>query len=125
MKTRKINQSQSLIINLKFLNTKNYFLHDLKFKNIQCRFVKGLKIIYKYNAYNKKIIFFNSCFVISTAIKQLIKKTKHIYISNFVSLLNNLDLKKNLTYKSGLLVLLTAQTNTSKKTNNQIKIPGL
>jgi hypothetical protein len=24
-----------------------------------------------------------------------------------------------------LLVLLTAQTNTSKKTNNQIKIPGL
>jgi hypothetical protein len=120
MKIIKINQSQSLILNLKFLNTKNY----LTFL-IQCRLVKGLKIISKYNAYNKKIIFFNNCNTISIAVKQLIKKTRHIYIPNFTPLLNNFDLKKNLIYKSGLLVLLTAQTNKSKKMNSQIKIPSL
>ena len=125
MKIIKINQSQSLIINLKFLNTKNYFLHNLTFKNIQCKFVKGLKIISKYNAYNKKVIFFNNCSTISIAVKQLIKKTRHIYIPNFVPLLNNFDLKKSLMYKSGLLVLLNIQTNKSKKTNSQIKIPSI
>lgn len=121
MKIIKINQSQSLILNLKFLNIKNY----LALKNIKCKFVKGLKIILKYNAYNKKIIFFNNCSTILIALKQLIKKTRHIYIPNFVSLLNNLDLKKNLIYKSSLLVLLTTQANNNKKTNSLIKIPSL
>ena len=120
MKIIKINKSQSLILNLKFLNTKKY----LTFLT-QCRFVKSLKIISKYNAYNKKIIFFNNCHTISIAVKQLIKKTRHIYLPNFIPLLNNFDLKKNLIYKSCLLVLLTTQTNKSKKINSQIKIPNL
>ena len=60
MKITKINQNRSFIVNLKFLKTKNYFLHNLTFKNIQSKFVKGLKVISKYNAYNKKIIFFNN-----------------------------------------------------------------
>ena len=89
MKITKINQNQSFIVNLKFLKTKNYFLHNLTFKNIQCKFVKGLNIISKYNAYKKKIIFFNNCHSISIALKQLIKKTRHTYVPNFVPLLNN------------------------------------
>jgi hypothetical protein len=125
VKITKINQNRSFIVNLKFLKTKNYFLHNLTFKNIQSKFVKGLKVISKYNAYNKKIIFFNNCPSISIALKQLIKKTRHIYVPNFVPLLNNFDLKKSLIYKSGLLVLLNVQTNKSKKTNSQIKIPSL
>jgi hypothetical protein len=109
MKVKKTNQSQNLIINLKFLQTKNYFAYNLKFKNIQSKFIKGLKIVYKYNIYNKKIFFLNVCSTIAVIIKHLIKKTKHKYIPNFILL--NSDFKKNLIYKSNLLVLLNTKTS--------------
>lgn len=120
MKIRKTSPNQNSIIALNFLQTKNYFLHDFKLKNMQLAFVKGLKIIYKYNACNKKIVFINVLPTVITSVKHFIDKTKHEYLLNIRRfLINKLHSEQSLPHKKDLLILLNT------KVSGHLKIPSL
>jgi hypothetical protein len=120
MKIKKTSLSQNSIVNLNFLQTKNYFLHDFKSKHVQLTFVKSLKIVYKYNACKKKIVFINVWPIVTAAVKHLVEKTKHKYSSNIRRLLlNKFKFKQNSTCKKDLLVLLDT------KISGEFKVPSL
>lgn len=125
MKIKKIVKSKSPLIKLKLLRTKNYkknySMINLKIEDIQYRFVKSLKILHKYNSKNKKISFLNTAPTIAITLKRLLKKTKHIYASNY------LLLKKNSNFlQSDLFITLTKKIDTViLKKSHQIKIPNI
>jgi hypothetical protein len=120
VKIKKRSSNQNSIINLNFLQTKNYFLHHFKLKNMQLTFVKGLKIIYKYNACNKKIVFIHVLPTVITSVRNFIDKTEQQYLSNIRFLLRNkFNFKQNSTHKKDLLVLLDT------KVSGHFKIPSI
>ena len=121
----KILKSKNPLIKLKFLQTKhykkNYSLNNLKIVDIQCRFVKCLKVIHKYNYKNKKILFLNLAPTIAITLKHLLSKTKHIYLSNARLL------KKNFSFlQSDLFIGLTKKIDIMDfKISHKIKIPNI
>jgi hypothetical protein len=120
MKIRKASSNRNSIASLNFLWTKNYFLHSFRLKNMQLTFIKGLKIIYKYNACNKKIVFINVLPTVIASVRHLIHKTEHKYLFNIRRfLINKLHFKQNLAHKKDLIVLLDT------KVSGRLKIPSL
>jgi len=125
MKIKKIIKSKSSLIKLKFLQTKNYkkiySMINFKIEDIQCKFVKSLKVLHKYNSKNRKFFFLNTLTTVAITLKRLLKKTKHVYASNF------LLLKKNRHFlQSDLFIILTKKIDTIiLKKSYQIKIPNI
>lgn len=120
MKIKKMSANQNSTINLNCLQTKNYFLYNSKSKNMQSAFIKGLKIIHKYNASNKNIVFINGWPTVTVVAKHLVEKTEHQYLSHIRRLLlNKFDFKHNLSRKKDLLLLLDT------KVSGQFKTPSL
>ena len=122
MKIRKIKKIKSPLIKLRLLQAKNYkkiySIINLNIKNIQYRFVKSLKILYKYVSNNKTVLFLNNISAINTTLKRLVIETKHIFISNLTELKN-----KNSLLKSDLFFILTKKINMSLNQFFQFKIP--
>ena len=112
MKTKKIIKIKSPLIKLRLLQAKNYkkiySMVNLNMKNIQYRFVKSLKILYKYVCNNKTILFLNNVSIINVTLKRLLIKTKHIFISNLRELKN-----KKICLDSDLFFILTKKINMS------------
>lgn len=107
---------------IKFLQAKhykkNYSMINLKIEDTQYRFVKCLKIIYKYNSKNKKIYIFNLAPTIAITLKRLLNKTKHVYASDILFLKDNLGF-----LQSDLLITLTKKIDMiSFKKSHQTKI---
>ena len=101
------------------MKTKNKSsLINLKIKDTQYRFVKCLKVMYKYNSKNKKIYFFNLAPTIAITLKRLLNKTRHVYASSILSLKNNLGF-----LQSDLLITLTKKIDMMGfKKSHQTKI---
>lgn len=113
MKIKKTSTYRNSLVSLTFLQTKNYFSYDFKLKEMQLLLIKGLKIIYKYNAYDKEIVFINVWPIVTTAIQYLIDKSKHKYLSNTRRILTN---KQNSVHEKDLLVLLNTKVSGHFKT---------
>jgi hypothetical protein len=123
MKIKKIIKTKSPLIKLRLLQAKNYkkiySMINLNIKNIQYRFVKSLKILYKYVFNNKTILFLNKASIINITLKRLLTKTRHIFISNFIKLKN-----KKICLNSDLFFILTKKINMSILNQFcQVKIP--
>lgn len=116
MKIKKTSIDRSSLISLTFLQTKNCFSYSSKLKDMQLLLIKGLKIIYKYNACDKKIVFINAWPIITTAIRYLIDKSKHKYLSSIRRILTN---KQDSVHEKDLLVLL------GTKISRHFKIPSV
>lgn len=90
MKLKKINSKTkvSTTLQLELLKTKIYRSKNnfnfLKTENIQSRFKKALHVIYKYHTQNKRILFIGVPLNMPTTTKQLLKKTKHVFLPNSV-----------------------------------------
>lgn len=124
MKIKKIIKIKSSpLIKLRFLQAKNYkkiyLIKNLNIKAIQYRFVKGLKILYKYVSNNKIVLFLNKVSVINVTLKQLLIKTKHIFTYSFTKLRN-----KKFFLNSDLFFIIVKKINTSILNQFcQVKIP--
>lgn len=140
MKIQSVLKNQNKLMKLQLLKTKNFekqkFLKNLKIEDIENRLKKGFKIIYKYNAINKKLVFLNTCLTIELKLQNLLNETKHIYTSNYLQL-NNLmknkesfllnRLQKNIVRKTlNLIIVLNKQIkNNDFKKKNIEKIPSI
>ena len=115
MKIQNVLNSQNKLIKLQLLKTKNYekknFFQNLKIEDIENRLKKGFKVLYKYNAVNKKLVFLNSCLTIELKLQNLLNKTEHIYISDYLQLINLMKNKKS-------FLLNKFQKKISRKTLN-------
>jgi hypothetical protein len=121
---KKKNQKNSLI-KLKFLQTKIYnniyYIRNLKIEDIFYRLIKSFKILYKYNIFNKKILFLNNSIKIYINLKMLLRKTNHSYK---MSRLKQKNIIKN---KNNLLVIIKQSINYCNflKIDYNKKIPNI
>ena len=124
MKVKHVYKNQNKLIKLQLLKTKsykkNYFFKSLKIEDIEYRFIKGLKIIYKYNVSRKKLFFFNNYKKIEVKLKNLLIQTTHTYTSKFLRT-NSSNKKRN-----NLIIILNKQINKNDiKKNYNTKIPTI
>ena len=88
MKIKKIPQRRNKLVKLKLIQTKIYtkeqYLENIKIEDIEYRLKKICYLIYKYNVFNKRILFVGLPFNITLKLQELIKNTKHIFIPNSV-----------------------------------------
>lgn len=113
MKIKKIRQHKHKLLKLKLIQTKIYtkeqYLENIKIEDIEYRLKKICYLIYKYNVFNKRILFIGLPFNIAVKLQKLIQNTKHIFIpdsvwlsgaisnknTNFSNLLKNKNTTKN------------------------------
>jgi len=88
MKIKNTIRNQNKLLKLKLIKTKIYKKKDtftnLKIEDIEYRLKKGLQIISKYNISDKKILFVGNSSAIETKIKNLLKNTRHMFISQYL-----------------------------------------
>jgi ribosomal protein S2 len=90
MKIKNIIKKQNKLFQLKLIQTKIYKKSDsfsianLKIRDIEYRLKKGLQIIYTYHLYNKKILFIGNSSTIKIKLRELLKNTKHTFITNYL-----------------------------------------
>ncbi len=115
MKIKKIPQRINKLVKLKLIETKIYnkeqYLENIKIEDIEYRLKKICYLIYKYNVFNKRILFVGLPFNITLKLQELIKNTKHIFIPTSVWLSGAIS-NKNTNF-SNLL-------KTKNTTKNQI-----
>nr|YP_009167312.1 ribosomal protein S2 [Fistulifera solaris]ALG35780.1 ribosomal protein S2 [Fistulifera solaris] len=115
MKIKRIQQRRNKLVKLKLIQTKIYtkeqYLENIKIEDIEYRLKKICYLIYKYNVFNKRILFVGLPFNITLKLQELIKNTKHIFIPNSVWL-NGAISNKNTNFSN-----LLKNKNTTK---NQI-----
>jgi hypothetical protein len=133
MKSQNVVVKQSMLLKLKLIKTKifnkkNVFVH-LKMEDVECRLKKGLQVIYKYHANDKKILFVGNCSLVEEVrLKKLLKHTKHMFIPEYL-LLNGTIYNKQLpqsyfsNYSSSYKILqLKYSVHLIIKLSNLIKI---
>lgn len=151
MKIKKISQRRNKLVKLKLIQTKIYTkkqdLENIKIEDIEYRLKKICYLIYKYNVFNKRILFVGLPFNITLSLQKLIKNTKHIFIpssiwlsgaisnknTNFSNLLKSKSTTKNqisellFQLKKNIdLVIIINDSNTSNEVLNEsyvAKIP--
>lgn len=151
MKIKKILQRRNKLVKLKLIQTKIYTkkqdLENIKIEDIEYRLKKICYLIYKYNVFNKRILFVGLPFNITLSLQKLIKNTKHIFIpssvwlsgaisnknTNFSNLLKTKSTTKNqisellFQLKKNIdLVIIINDSNTSNEVLNEsyvAKIP--
>ena len=98
-----------------------FFFKNLKIEDTFYWLVKSFKILFKYNVFNKKILFLNNNMKIYIKLKNLLKKTNHSYK------ISNLRQKNIIKNKDNLLVVLSQLTNGHNflKINYKTKIPNI
>ena len=88
MKIKNTIRNQNKLLKLKLIKTKIYKKKDtftnLKIEDIEYRLKKGLQIISKYNISDKKILFVGNSSAMETKIKNLLKNTRHMFISQYL-----------------------------------------
>ena len=123
IKNIKKKRQKNSLIKLKFLQIKIYnniyYINNLKIEDIFYRLVKSFKILYKYNMFNKKILFLNINVKIYINLKILLKRTNHFYKIN--------NLKKKEVTKNNLVVIIKQSINgcNSSKIAYNTKIPNI
>lgn len=84
MKIKKIELKNYKLLNFKLIKTKilkkNHYLSSITLKDVEFRLKKILHLIYLYHLYNKKILFIGNPLNINNKLKQILFKTKHIFI---------------------------------------------
>ena len=126
MKIKNTIRNQNKLLKLKLIKTKIYKKNDtftnLKIEDIEYRLKKGLQIISKYNISDKKILFVGNSSAMETKIKNLLKNTRHMFISQYLwlngaisnkqaSSTDSLKETSKLKNKYNLIVILDKQIN--------------
>ena len=146
MKVKKIAIKHSMLLKLQLIKTKMYLKKEsypnLKIEDVACRLKKGLQVIFKFHANRKKILFVgNLSSAEETAVKKLLKNTRHVFMPKYLwlngSILNNKILpayisKRSLVHETSgvgnnnhLTVLLNSSMSDIKIENYKAKIPTI
>lgn len=83
MRIKKKNIIRNKLIKLKLIETKIYepnIKHSIKISDISIKLKKSLHIIYKYNIYNKKILFVGPSTNMYNQLNKLFRNTNHIIL---------------------------------------------
>ena len=89
MKVKKTVIKHSMFLKLKLIKTKMYLKKEshlnLKIEDVECRLKKGLQVIFKFHASRKKILFVgNLSSAEETAVKKLLKNTRHVFMPEYL-----------------------------------------
>ena len=107
MKIKTKSKNQYKLLKLKLIKTKiykkNQIFKFLSLEDIEHRLKKSLQIIYKYHINNKKILFISSFPILNLKLKNILKNTKHLFISQHVWLNKKLKTKQQFLSKKTLL----------------------
>lgn len=103
MKIRKIEQKSYKLLKFNLIKSeilkKNHYLKDINIEDIEFRLKKILNLIYLYHISNKKILFVGNPMKINTKIKNILSKTKHVFIPRS-AWITGIITNQNLYFKS-------------------------